>query len=147
VTLTRKQNWPEVLNAYVTSTLGQPFQWGLLDCCIFPANCVQAMTDVDLAADWLGKYSTRDEMMAYANTKGLNGVPEIIEYIAAQFNIPETKPKLAKRGDILLFESNLGPTLGIMLDARIAAMGLRGPKLLSPGNIYTDPKSRAWRIG
>lgn len=49
--------WRERFDAIVSLRMGTPFSWGLHDCCLWAADCVQATTGTDHAADYRGSYS------------------------------------------------------------------------------------------
>lgn len=54
----RHADWRVSLIQYVSEAAQKPFRAGTHDCAIFAADAVRAMTGVDLAADWRGKYTT-----------------------------------------------------------------------------------------
>ena len=49
----------------------RPFAWGVNDCALFAADGIRAITGVDIAADFRGKYS--DEAGAMAAVKEVAG--------------------------------------------------------------------------
>ncbi len=58
MTTTRIPGWRGRLVAYLARTRGQPFVWGQLDCGLFSAGAIEAMTGVDPAAALRGRYAT-----------------------------------------------------------------------------------------
>ena len=68
----RLENWPSLLSEFLERKSKEEFAWGINDCLIFPADCVAALTGVDFAAPYRGKYSTESEALEYAAR--LNGI-------------------------------------------------------------------------
>ena len=53
------------------------FEWGRVDCCLWPADAVRAMTGKDIASDFRGKYKTaRKAASLLAKAGGLEGLGE-----------------------------------------------------------------------
>ena len=112
----RFQNWEKLLNDYL-SQVG-PFEWGANDCCLFAANGVFAMTGEDYAKPYRG-YKTAKGALGKLKDIGVDGV--------ATKALGEPKPPtLAKRGDVVSFESGDGLALGLCIGAKIAAVGQDG---------------------
>lgn len=116
----RLDNWEKLLNDYL-SQVG-PFEWGANDCCLFAANGVLAMTGEDYAKPYRG-YKTAKGALGKLKDIGVDGV--------ATKALGEPKPPtLAKRGDVVLFESGDGLALGLCIGAKIAAVGQDGLVML-----------------
>jgi hypothetical protein len=112
----RFQNWEKLLNDYL-SQVG-PFEWGANDCCLFAANGVFAITGEDYAKPYRG-YKTAKGALGKLKDIGVDGV--------ATKALGEPKPPtLAKRGDVVSFESGNGLALGLCIGAKIAAVGQDG---------------------
>jgi hypothetical protein len=112
----RFENWEKLLNDYL-SKVG-PFEWGANDCCLFAANGVRAITGEDYAKPYRG-YKTAKGAMSRLKDIGVAGV--------ATKALGEPKPPtLAKRGDVVSFESGDGLALGLCIGAKIAAVGQDG---------------------
>lgn len=56
--MTRLPGWQTRLTAFLAQVARQPFTPGRHDCALFAAGAVEALTGVDLAADWRGRYRT-----------------------------------------------------------------------------------------
>lgn len=54
----RQAGWRGRLGAVISAAAARNFEVGQHDCAIFTADCVLAITGVDLAAEWRGKYQT-----------------------------------------------------------------------------------------
>lgn len=117
MSIKRKEGWPELLHEYIEATVNTAFAWGQHDCCLFVADAVRVMSDVDLAADYRGHYttSTGARRIIKAVTGG-TAVEDVIDHAALQFGLAELRSVLfAQRGDIVLFDSEDGtPALGIV---------------------------------
>lgn len=131
----RVEDWPERLLAFVESRRGVPFKWGAHDCCAFAADAVVEETDVDLMAELRGRYnSARSAAVLMARMGGIEA------YLNAR--LPPLPPKMAQRGDLVMFAAEDGPALGVVLGAQAAAAG--------PVGLTWIPMAqwrRAWRVG
>lgn len=110
---------------FVKSRKNTPFEWGVNDCCLFTADAVLAMGGPDLAERVRGKYHTEigaKRVLSKTFKSGLNGVLSGI--------LPTIDKEFAQRGDIVLFESELGPTFGIYWIGGIFCAGINGSVLL-----------------
>lgn len=131
----RLENWPELLDAYVRQHEHTPFAWGTHDCCTFAANWVLMITDHDPMAVWRGQYRTATGARRLID--GAGGLEPLLigalgQPIAAGF---------AQRGDVILREMSLGPTVGIVLLGGAAFPGLDG---IERRLIPVDAK--VWRV-
>lgn len=122
-----------------------PFVWGSHDCALFAADGVLAMTGIDIASDFRGKYS--DEAGAMALIKQLTGgdtVADAAAWCAQKHALAELPhPKTAQRGDLTVFLGQTGAMVAglVHLSGQLVAMG--------EGGLYRFPISkvlRAWRI-
>jgi hypothetical protein len=153
----RRPDWPERLNAYVAAPVR--FAWGEADCCLWACGGVAAMTGIDPAAWFRGRY--RDQpgaeaaLRAFAGVASLGGNPDnagqaglilAVRKLARQFGKNEVPPLQAQRGDLVLCEGRE------MAAARLDALGLCvGPQavVLTPSGRRFVPLRRAvaaWRI-
>ena len=70
----RLPDWHARLNALIAERQAQPFTWGHVDCCLWVADAVQAMTGRDPAADVRAHYSTaRGAKSVLRQVGGLEG--------------------------------------------------------------------------
>lgn len=117
--LVRLPDWRSRLSACVEGALQRPFEWGQHDCMLFPADAVLAMTGVDPAKEWRGRYSTRI------------GAARILRKVIAAGDgsavvrsiLPEIAPLLASDGDIAAVEQDGLRIMGVII----------GPMFASPG--------------
>ena len=151
--LPRKLHWEtRALNDFLIARANTPFQWGVNDCCIFPADAIQAFTDTDIAADFRGKYT--DEASAFALIQTVTGagkdpttaVADAAAWCAAKHGLVEwTHPLMAQRGDLVVVENGGRLIAGLVhLSGRhVISMAETGivKLLITPGLIR-----RAWHV-
>ena len=133
----RREDWPERLLAFARSRERQPFVWGTNDCALFAADAALAMTGHDFAAPFRGRYKTGLGAMKALRS---NGAEDLAAYLTQALGAP-IAPALARRGDVVLFEAEGGPALGVVIGGQAAAAGRDG--------ITWVPASRwqqAWRV-
>lgn len=142
----RYEDWRSRLNAYIESRANEPFKWGVNDCCIFAAKGIEAMTDVDLCAEYFSTYSTRDE--AKDVLKKITGFDD---YSKAMAELPTAmgllkleNHRFAQRGDLVLLPlRERVRALGLVsMDARLVVAP--GPEKLA--HIHTSQIIAAWRV-
>jgi hypothetical protein len=104
--------WEKRLIEKLESTKG--FEWGVNDCCLFAADCVQAMTGIDHASEFRG-YKTATG--AYKRLKKAGGLVAVMDS-----KLRSVPVKFAKRGDVIAFENGEEYSLGICIGDKIAAV-------------------------
>jgi len=150
--LRRTQSWETTeLHEFFLARREQSFAWGRNDCCLFPADGILAMTGVDIAADFRGKYT--DHASAFALIQSVTGgstVADAAAYCAAKFELPEwvdksgkPLPLLARRGDLVVIEDAGRLIAGLV--------GLTGRHVISVGEeglkrLALTAVQRAWRV-
>jgi hypothetical protein len=133
--MTRFENWPEVLDAEVKACLTRPFEWGSHDCALMAADIVKAMTGEDLMADMRGKYT---------NATGARRVIHKLGGLEAAITARLGEPKplgFAQRGDVVLAELALGPTVGVCMGINSAFPGVEGAQFVA-----TALCDKAWEV-
>lgn len=115
----RAANWEQILFEEVDKH--HVFEWGKKDCALFVADIVEKMTGIDYAEPFRGKYST--EKGAYMALKKY-GHGSLENWVDSNFK--EVKPTKAKRGDVVVHESEWGKALGICVGKKFAAQGFSG---------------------
>ena len=111
--VTRLENWPKALSAVLRQRAAMPFQWGVNDCLMFPADVVRALTSFDPGERWRGKY--HDEAGAMEIVREFGGVRELIT--AGIGFEPSEKIFAAGRGDIVMFDTEQGMMGGVVDDS------------------------------
>lgn len=139
----RREDWPERLHAAILLRTGKPFAWGSNDCILMACSLIEAMTDHDPAASFRGQYTTQTGATKAIQTAGSPSLEKLVETIAANNGMKEVGIKFAQRGDLVMFETNDGPSFGIVhpngRDAILIGQdGLRRLPVLEA--------HRAWRV-
>lgn len=116
--LVRLPHWRSALSRCIEEALQRPFEWGRHDCALFAADAVLAMTGVDPAEVWRGRYSTPRGAITVLRRGGHD------DHIAvAAGYLPEVHPSRAAMGDIMEVETPEGAALGVLTGAVIAVPG------------------------
>lgn len=110
----RRGDWYSSLSQYIDQTFRMPFAYGAFDCTLFAAGAVEAMTGLNLHADFLGRYTTRAG--GFRALKKL-GFADHVAYVASLFE--EVHPAMAQIGDIAVIDTDDGQGLGIVQGSRI----------------------------
>lgn len=118
--MTHRHSYINELMKTLSEYRTKEFKWGEHDCCLFVCDCVKAMTGIDPAENHRGHYST--ELGA---KKALVKYGRIEDVFDSRFS-RVADHKLARRGDVLTYESELGTTMGVMWSDGVYAMGLDG---------------------
>lgn len=129
--LVRLPDWRVRLEAYLRDLRGMPFRWGQLDCALFAAGGVKAMTGVDLARGWRG-YRTQAEGLRKLTRAGFADHADLVTSI-----LPEIHPSAVLMGDVVLIAGAL-----CIVQGRFAyAIGPAGL-----GLVPLVAADRAWRV-
>lgn len=108
--MTRKTlGWQNRLTAYLAASATAPFRPGTLDCATFAAGAVEAMTGVDLAAEWRGRYRTLEAGRAMLAEAGFADQVDLVASL-----LPDVPPAMAHAGDVAVVEEAGVPALGIV---------------------------------
>lgn len=121
--INRKQNWQRLLVEYLADCSTQSFRPGILDCGLFFAGAVKAMTGVDPAKPLRGKYRSIKGAKRVLNEMGFRNH---IDYVASLFE-ERSSILAAQRGDgAVVTDADGEQALGIVQGERIYVMGLNG---------------------
>lgn len=133
----KQKGWERALINYIGSKARASFKPGTLDCGLFFADAVLAMTGVDIAPKLRGKYRTIKA--AYKILNGM-GFANHVEYVASLYE--EVPPLMAQRGDGAVgLDVDGEPALGIVQGEMCYFMTLQGLTLVPITQI-----TRAFRI-
>ena len=120
--MNRHHDWRSRLSDYIDSVRFAPFEPGTMDCALFAAGAVLAMTGEDIARTWRG-YDTLAKGAAKLRKAGfathVDALADVLE---------EIHPSQAALGDILAFEID-GPlklALGVCNGERAFAIRPEG---------------------
>jgi len=148
--LKRQKHWDtRAFHLFLLARAKTPFAWGENDCALFAADGILAITGVDIAGDFRGKYADESSAMALIKTV-CNGttVADAAVYCAKQHDLVEwtakkggaAQPLMARRGDLVVFTAATGALVAglVHLSGRhIVAVGEEG--------LYRFPISKALR--
>jgi hypothetical protein len=145
--LKRTEHWAtREFHDFLLARAKEPFAWGTNDCCLFPADAIQAFTGVDLAAEFRGKYS--DEASAFeaiASVAGGKTAEDAAAWCAAKAQLVEwAHPKMAQRGDLCVVDRGDGTLI-----AAIVHLNGRDVVTVSESGLVRLPLSalkRAWKV-
>jgi len=127
--MARLFDWHQRLTGYVSGIATQPFSPGVLDCALFAAGAVDAMTGKNYAKKWRG-YKTLKGGYKALKKAGFN------DHIALAASIlEEIKPAFASAGDIAVVDEN---ALGVVQGSMIYVVG--------PDGLGMVPMSRATKF-
>jgi len=155
----RNPDWLPRLEAAVARARALPFAWGRHDCCLFPCDVVRAMTGVDLARGWRGRY--RSLLGARRMLRRRGGLKALAEGVARRHGLAEIPPATARRGDVVLLDASslagrfaLGPAgsgsacLAVVDLTGAAALTVAAPDATGGGLVEVPMPlwRRAWRI-
>lgn len=146
--MTRVDKWDSVaLNDFLNQRAQEPFEWGVNDCALFAADGIKAITGIDIAEDFRGKYTTETGALRAIKTI-CNGttVEDATEYCANKHALKEwPNPLFAQRGDLVVFENGRRLIAGLVhLNGRdIVAVGESG---LYRFRITEASIKRAWHV-
>jgi hypothetical protein len=139
ITLIRRRDWRSRLDAYLDSIEGKPFAWGQLDCALFAADTVLAMTGVDLAESFRGRYSDQEGAAAAIKAAGAD---DYEAYVATVLPPPSDDNPIGI-GDIAAVDMpGFGPCLALVGGAHLTAMTLRGK-----GSLPFSRATRFFKVG
>lgn len=133
----RRPDWRARLAEWLVAEATRPFEYGKSDCALFSAGAVEAMTGIDLAADWRGHYTTLRGGLRVLRRAGYH---DHIALTAA--HLPEVAPGRAQVGDIAVVDGDDGPSLGVVNGAWVAVRTMSGL-----GHVPRDRVVRAFRCG
>jgi len=125
--LVRYPDWRGRLVGYLNSVAARRFRPGRHDCALFVAGGIEAMTGVDLAAEWRGGYSSLEGGRALLVSDGFSG-PDAV--LAARLS--EVAPIFLAAGDAAVVADGDGqPALGLVQGPAVYVLRPAGLGLVS----------------
>ena len=136
----RRPDWQGVLDEFLRANRNRPFEYGMWDCCLFVCDAIAAMTGVDLATYYRGKYSTRTGALhAIGEQLGTASIQAVAANAAAAHQMPEVPVPHAHRGDMVLVACGRDYSVGLI------ALNGRDVIVTSRRGLWRLPLSRAVR--
>lgn len=127
-------DWQKRLVTVIKAAEKRPFSWGQHDCCLFAADCVEAMCGEDFAAEFRGNYNSET-----GAKKALLRGGGSLERVLARF-LDEVNPSLIQRGDVAVVENAGRRCAGVFYGGSVWVPGDNGLVGLS-GSLLS-----AWRV-
>ncbi|WP_251854232.1 DUF6950 family protein [Enterobacter asburiae] len=127
-------DWHNRLIAVIRAAEKRPFLWGEHDCCLFAADCAEAMTGDNFADGWRGTYDSET-----GAKKALLRGGGSLEKVLAKY-LAEVPVKMAQRGDIAVVENAGTRCAGVIYGGAVWVPGETGLVCLR-----IKPLS-AWRV-
>lgn len=134
----RVPGWEEILANKAAEAQLLPFEWGKLDCALFVANAVQAITGKDYAEPLRGKYDDAHGAQEALRSVGAENLEQFLDECTDLERVPVN---FAQRGDVLVAEIAGRQALGIRLS--------RGAAFKAPEGLTIKNASEclaAWRV-
>lgn len=142
--LTRRQDWQRALDSFVREHQTDHFAYGKWDCCLFVCDAIQAMTGVDTAAWFRGKYKSRTAALRLVREfAGSASIKAVAEKITADYRMEPMPLTHARRGDLVLIPRAKDYSLGI-----VSLNGLDIMVLATEGisRVPLTNAVKAWRV-
>ena len=132
----RVKGWEQALFRFTCEAMTRPHTWGETDCVMFAADCVKAMTGEDPAANYRGKYDSREGAARVIARAGFDNLGDMI---AA--HLEEIEPSRVSRGDIIFSAGPDGDFLAVVQGATSV-----GPTSAGLIHIQTRQAKRAFKV-
>lgn len=129
---TRTEGWEKRLAALLEAARARPFVWGEWDCCLAAAAAVEALTGVDPASAWRGRYTSEDAARALIANEADGSLHRLVTLGLERAGIRfEAMPHahFAQRGDLALLRDGGLRALSIVGIDRLYALGEVGFEL------------------
>jgi hypothetical protein len=136
----RLPDWKDRFRRFLEANRARPFRWGAWDCCLFAVNGVRAITGVDLAAQYRGRYHTW-----LGATRILGGdMLAFVDAVAKENRIARHADfRDASPGDVVMAHVGERPTLGLANPIRLAVFATQDGLAEFPYSVVTH----AWKVG
>ena len=113
-------DWHNRLIAVIRAAEKRPFLWGEHDCCLFAADCAEAMTGDNFADGWRGTYDSET-----GAKKALLRGGGSLEKVLTKY-LDEVPVKMAQRGDIAVVENAGTRCAGVIYGGAVWVPGEAG---------------------
>lgn len=113
-------DWHNRLIAVIRAAEKRPFLWGEHDCCLFAADCAEAMTGDNFADGWRGTYNSET-----GAKKALLRGGGSLEKVLSKY-LDEVPVKMAQRGDVAVVENAGTRCAGVIYGGAVWVPGEEG---------------------
>ncbi len=115
----RKQNWNELISKYLYEHENDKFVWGKNDCCLFTANLLKEISNIDYAVNYRNKYRSKKEAYILLKKNGFNNIRDmLIDKFGDPINGLE-----ARSSDIVIVSTDNKKSLGMCIGNSIVSQG------------------------
>lgn len=121
--LTRVPDWDRALPLVVERHMALPGEWGVSDCLLTAGDAIEAVTGVDILAEFRGRYSTEIGAARLMRKHGCENVDDVFRVF---FSLPPVGRLMAQRGDVGTVMQGGQLTAGFMTERGFAAKGEHG---------------------
>jgi hypothetical protein len=126
----RRPDWRARLVSYLALASGRTFRPGLMDCALFGAGGVEALTGFDPAADLRGKYRSIEGGYRALKAQGFASHTDFAASLLEPIH-----PAFAQAGDLAVLPGDGGDALGIFQGPSVYCLGLSGLVCVSRLNV------------
>lgn len=114
--VSRFENWPTRLSAFLDARRAARFEYGGHDCCLFVADALLAMTGVDFAAAFRNRYNSSFGALRRMREACADAtVDAVAGQVFGAHGLAEISPLFAQRGDVLALSlAREGMVLGLI---------------------------------
>jgi len=133
----RRSNWERRLAVYLDGHRGAVFRYGRLDCALFAAGAVKAMTGKDPARGFRSKYRSQASAVRAIRAAGFEDLAAVV---SSKFEA--IAPAFARRGDLVMDRDG---SLGVCVGREALFVGEEG----GLAGLVRQPISawaKAWRV-
>jgi hypothetical protein len=131
--VTRLHDWEARLQHLLATHARRAFAWGVHDCLLWAAAAVDAVTGVDHAARFRGRYTDAATAAAVLRDVGRGTLTRTLDH-----ELRRSIPAMLGRGDIAMIGSGRTASLGVVIGADAMFVGDAG----------LEPRARAhWTRG
>lgn len=133
--VTRFPDWQLRFARFVSERFGRPFQWGAMDCTIFAADAVEAITGEIVYPELRGRQSAREALRAVRDAGGVRALATGVlgDPVGVAF---------ARIGDVVVIPAGKREALAVCNGATVLAPGPSGVSVLP-----VSVARAAWRVG
>lgn len=140
--LKRLPDWRSRFEAAIDEIKRTPFAWAEHDCGPpFAGRIVEALTGIDLAAPYRGRYRSREEALTVMQEAGFDDLADMVASLLPEI---EEGPCLARIGDVVTFpvDTEFKSSLGVVNGERVFVLRPEGI-----GTMELLQAKRAFRVG
>tara|TARA_Y100000114_G_C11664168_1_gene280521 strand:+ start:93 stop:485 length:393 start_codon:yes stop_codon:yes gene_type:complete len=92
------------------------FVWGIEDCCLFSANIIKSITNIDIAKKYRGKYKTKIGAFRLIKRFGYKNLIECVDDEIQKHGFQRIHINMAQKGDVVTKKIDNDEIVGIMLN-------------------------------